>query len=125
VEDELADARSMGSLGRPSALFLMVDTEASFMERLEAAAAALRARLGGVKLRDLGRCDAAAAEAAALEAEPAEGGGAAKKAVERAGAMEAAAGAEATGGGGAGAVTADGGAAGGDTGPPCKKPRLQ
>jgi hypothetical protein len=38
VEDELADGQSMGSLGRPSALFLMVDTEASFMERLEEAA---------------------------------------------------------------------------------------
>ena len=64
VEDELADARSMGSLGRPSALFLMVDTEASFMERLEGAAAALRGRLGGVKLRDLTRCEAAATAAA-------------------------------------------------------------
>ena len=44
----------------------MVDTEASFMERLEAAAAALRVRLGGVKLRDLARCDAAAEVEVAL-----------------------------------------------------------
>ena len=60
-EDELADARSMGSLGSPSALFLMVDTEASFMERLETAAVALQAELGAVKLHNLARCDAAAA----------------------------------------------------------------
>jgi TPR repeat protein len=99
VEDELADAQSMGSLGRPSALFLMVDTEASFMERLEAAAAALRAQLEGVKLRDLARCDAAAVEAG--EAAAAEAGGA-----------------------GAGAVTEDSGAAAGDSGPPCKKTRV-
>jgi TPR repeat protein len=113
VEDELADTRSMGSLGRPSALFLMVDTEASFMEGLEAAAAALRSRLGSVKLRDLARCDAAAAAEVAEQA--AEGAGAAK----------AAAGAGATGGGGAGALTEGGGAAGGDSGPPCKKRRVQ
>jgi hypothetical protein len=68
VEDELADARSMGSLGSPSALFLMVDTETSFMGRLEAAAAALRPRLEGVKLRDLVRCEAEAAAAAAAAA---------------------------------------------------------
>jgi hypothetical protein len=90
----------MGSLGRPSALFLMVDTEASFMERLEAAAAALRGRLEGVKLRDLARCDAAAAvaEAAAAESDPA-AAEAAKRTAEGGGAVEAAAGAEATGGG--------------------------
>jgi TPR repeat protein len=69
VEDELEDTRSMGSLGSPSALFLMVDTEEAFMERLEAEAAALRGQLEGVKLRDLARCDAAnAAEAAEAQA---------------------------------------------------------
>jgi hypothetical protein len=113
AEDELADARSMGSLGRPSALFLMVDTEASFMERLEAAAAGLRAELEGVKLRDLVRCDAAAAVEVA------------EQAVEGAGAAKAAAGAGATGGGGAGALIEGGGAAGGDSGPPCKKREAQ
>jgi TPR repeat protein len=118
VEDELADARSMGSMGRPSALFLMVDTEASFMERLEEAAAALRARLGGVKLRDLARCDLALAAAAAA---------AAAAAVEGTGAEEAAPGVEATSGsGGAGVVTEGGGAADdGVSGPPCKKRRVQ
>jgi hypothetical protein len=125
VEDELADARSMGSLGRPSALFLMVDTEASFMERLEAAAAALRARLGVVKLRDLARCDAAAAVAAAEAAAEPGAEPAAKKAAEGPGAVEAAIGVEATGGGGAGAAAEEGGAAGGDSGPPCKKRRVQ
>jgi hypothetical protein len=54
--------------------------EASFTERLEAAAAGLRGRLGGVKLRDLARCDAEAAAAAAAlagsgEAAAAEDGG--------------------------------------------------
>jgi hypothetical protein len=72
-EDELADDRSMDSLGSPPVLFLMVDTEASFMKRLESAATALRARLGGAKLRDLARCEAEAAEKAkALAAEAAE-----------------------------------------------------
>jgi hypothetical protein len=67
AEDELTDAQSMGSLGSPAALFLMVDTEASFMERLQAEAAALRGRLEGVKLRDLAECGVAnAATAAAL-----------------------------------------------------------
>ena len=41
------------------------------------------------------------------------------------GAVEAPMGAEATGGGGAGAATGEGGAAGGDSGPPCKKRRVQ
>jgi hypothetical protein len=125
AEDELADARSMGSLGRPSALFLMVDTEASFMERLEAAAAALRSSLESVKLRDLARCDAAAAAEATAEAAAAES---AKNAAEGAGAAAeaaAAAGSQATGGGGAGAFTEGAGAASGDSGPPCKKRRVQ
>jgi hypothetical protein len=123
AEDELADARSMGSLGRPSALFLMVDTEASFMERLEAAAATLRAELRGVKLRDLARCDAAAA-AVASEAEAA-AAEAVHEAAEGAGAAEAAAGAEATGVGGAGVATESGSAAVVDSGPPDKKRKLQ
>jgi hypothetical protein len=126
VEDKLTDAQSMGSLGRPSALFLMVDTEASFMERLEGAAVALRAELGGVKLRDLARCDAAAAaQAAASEAEAASVE-AAKKAAAGSVAPHAA-GAEATGGGGGeGTVTEGGGAAGGgNSGLPCKKRRVQ
>ena len=79
TEDELADARSMGSLGDPPALFALADTEASFMERLEAEAEVLRARLQGVKLRDLARCDAmvkAAAEAEAGAEGGAGGGGA-------------------------------------------------
>jgi hypothetical protein len=59
VEDELTNIQIMGSLGRPRALFLMVDTQASLMERLQADAAELRGRLEGVKLRDLARCDAA------------------------------------------------------------------
>jgi hypothetical protein len=76
AEGELADARSMGSLGRPSALFLMEDTEAPFMERLEEAAAAARGRCGrgrleGVKLRDLTRCGAAVAAAEVAEAKAA------------------------------------------------------
>jgi hypothetical protein len=119
VEDELAGARSMGSLGRPSVLFLMVDTEASFMERLEAAAAALRGRLAGVKLRDLARCDAAAeaAESAAAAAE------AEAEAAEEA--ILAAVDADGDGAG-AGAVTEEGGAAaGGESGPTCKKRRVQ
>jgi hypothetical protein len=73
----------------------MVGTEASFMERLEAAAAALRARLEGVKLRDLARCDAAVA--AVLEAEVA-AAEAAKKAVGGSAVLQSV-GAEATGGG--------------------------
>jgi hypothetical protein len=72
-------------------LFLMVDTEASFMERLEAAAVVLWALLGGVKLCDLARCDAVAAAEAEVP----------HKAAGAAGALPAA-GAEATG---AGAVT--------------------
>ena len=59
VEDELADTRSMGSLGSPSALFLMLDTEVTFMKRLQAEAVGLRGRLEGVKLRNLARCDMA------------------------------------------------------------------
>jgi hypothetical protein len=118
VEDELTDARSMGSLGRPSALFLMVDTEASFMERLEAAAAALRAGLGVVKLRDLARCDAAAAAAAAAVAVEAEAAAVAEV-------VEVAAEVAEADGAGAGAVIEGGGSAGGDSGPPCKKRRVQ
>jgi hypothetical protein len=63
VEDELAGTRSMGSLGSPAALFLLVDTDVSFRERLRVEAEALRAQLEGAKLRDLARCGAAAAEA--------------------------------------------------------------
>ena len=107
VEDELADARPIGSMGRPSAQFLMVGTEASFMERLEAAAAALRARLGGVKLRGLARCDAAAAKAESGAAEAV------------AAAAVVAAEAVVVGGAGAGALIEGGGAAGGGSGPPC------
>jgi hypothetical protein len=59
VEDELADTRSMGSLDSPSALFLLLDTEVTFMKRLQAEAVGLRARLEGVKLRNLARCDMA------------------------------------------------------------------
>jgi hypothetical protein len=103
----------------------MVDTEASFMERLEAAAAALRARLGVVKLRDLARCDAATAGAGPEAAAEPGADPAAKKAAEGPGAVEAAMGVEATGGGGAGAAAEEGGAAGGDSGPPCKKRRVQ
>ena len=64
AEDELADARSMGSLGNPPALFLLTDDETSFMGRLEAEAAALCAHLKRFKVRDLARCDAALASAA-------------------------------------------------------------
>jgi hypothetical protein len=119
VEDELADAQSMVSLGNPAALFLMVDTEASFMERLEAEAVALRVRLEGVKLRDLARCDAETAARAA----PA-------KAAE----LKVAEAAAAAAGAGAGAVeatkaaVADGGAQGhgaAASGPPCKKSRSE
>jgi hypothetical protein len=133
VEDELADARSMGSLGHPSALFLMVDTEASFMERLEAAAAGLRGRLEGVQLRDLARGDAeaagGAAAAAAAEAAEQAAGKAAAGATAGAGAgaaVEAGTEADATGSGsGAGAATAGGVADGDSSGPPCKKRRAQ
>jgi hypothetical protein len=77
------------------------------MERLEAVAAGLRGRLGGVKLRDLARCDAAAAAAAEVEA--------------------AATGADmaAADGAGAGTLAAGDGPAVADTEPPAKKRRLQ
>ena len=51
MEDELADMQSMGSLGNPPALFLMVNTEAMLVKRLEAEAVALRARLEGATPR--------------------------------------------------------------------------
>jgi hypothetical protein len=114
AEGELAGARPMGSLGSPSALFLVVDTEASFMDRLEAEAAALRGRLEGVQLRDLARCDAVnAAEAAG-----------AAKAVETA---EAAGGAGTgpPGSGGAGPESGgDDAASSNSSEPPCKKRRV-
>jgi TPR repeat protein len=127
VEDELVDARSMGSLGNPAALFLMVDTEASFMQRLQAEAAAVRVRLEGVKLRDRARCDAAnaAGRAAAAAVAAAAGAAGAAEAAGVAGAAEAVevtaaavgAGAGAAGAGGAeSAVLAPGSSAGGRVG---------
>ena len=135
VEDELADAQSMGSLGSPSALFLMVDTEASLMERLEAEAAALRGRLGGVKLRDLARCDAAnLAEEKGRGADGSAGKGGVKNTARKSclpaqQQLQAGATAQATAGAagsGAGATSGGSGAAddGDSSGPPCKKSRV-
>ena len=101
IEDELADARSMGSLDNPAALFLLADTEAAFMGRLEAQATALRGRLEGVMLRDLARCDAANAAAAATAAVAGAGAG--------------------TAGSGAGAAAPGSGS----SEPPCKKRRVE
>ena len=76
MEDELADVRSMASLGNPPVLFLILGTEELLMDRLEAEAVALRGRLEGVKLRDLARCDNASMMEEAWGVEAAGGAGA-------------------------------------------------
>ena len=65
VEDELADSRSIDSLGYPPVLFLLADSEAAFMARQQEEAEALLVELQGLKVRDLVRCAGAEAEAEA------------------------------------------------------------